>query len=333
MPKQSLRVFVTRDIPSEGLALLKKNKSLKVSVYEKDQAIPRKELLKRVKGADVILSILTEHMDAEVFDAAGPQLKLIANYAVGFDNIDLKEAKKRGIAVTNAPHPNVSESVAEHAIALMFALAHRIVETDQFMRDGKYEAWGPMLLLGTDIVGKTVGIVGAGAIGTGIVRRLHDGFNINVVYTDVKRNPELELKTGAKFVSLHKLLAVSDFVSLHVPLLPSTYHLIGAAELKLMKKSAFLINTSRGPIVDEHALIAALMKKQIAGAGLDVYECEPSVACTHTDVVAMNKLPNVVLTPHTASATEETRQAMSRTAAENILAFAAGKKPPNLVKA
>ena len=332
MANKPLRVFVTRDIPSEGLALLRKNKRLKVEVYEQDRAIPRKDLLKRVKGADVILSILTEHMDAEVFDAAGPQLKMVANYAVGFDNIDLKEAKKRGITVTNAAHPNVSESVAEHTIALLFALAHRIVETDQFMRDGKYEAWGPKLLLGTDVIGKTVGIIGAGAIGTSIVRRLHDGFNIDVVYTDVKRNPELELKTGAKFLSLQKLLAVADFVSIHVPLLPSTYHLIGAPELKLMKKTAFLINTSRGPIVDEHALIKALTKKQIAGAGLDVYECEPSVACTHADVVAMNKLQNVVLTPHTASATEETRQAMSRTAAENVLAFAAGKKPPNIVR-
>lgn len=327
-----LSVFVTRDIPDEGLKLLRKDKRLKVEVYEKDHAITRAELLKRVKGKDIILSILTEKMDTQVFNAAGPQLKMIANYAVGFDNVDLKEAAKRGIAVTNAAHPNVSESVAEHTIALIFALAHRIVETDQFTRDGKYKAWGPKLLLGTDIVGKTIGIIGSGAIGTSVVRRLHDGFGINIVYTDVKRNLELEKVTGATFLSKEELLKTADFVSLHVPLLPSTHHLIGAKELKLMKKTAFLINTSRGPIIDEVALIKALMKHQIGGAGLDVYECEPHVACNVKDAVALIHMDNVVLTPHTASATVETRQAMSRTAAENVLAFVAGKKPPNLVR-
>lgn len=327
-----ISVFVTRPIPDEGLKLLKKSGKVKLDVYEHDRVIPRKELLKRVRGADVILPILTDRMDAELFDAAGPQLKMVANYAVGFDNIDLAEAKKRGIAVTNAAHPSVSESVAEHAIALIFALAHRVVETDQYMRDGNYEAWGPQLLLGADIIGKTIGIIGAGAIGTSIVRRLHDGFGLKIAYSDVKRNPELEQATGAKFLTKEALLKTADFVSLHVPLLPSTYHLIGAKELKLMKKTAFLINTSRGAVIDEHALIKALMKKQIGGAGLDVYECEPNVACTPQDSVAMNKLQNVILTPHTASATVETRQAMSRTAAQNILAFVAGKKPPNLVR-
>ncbi len=335
MPTKSpkpLSVFVTRAIPDEGLKMLRRSKRLKVSVYEKDRAIPRRELLRRVKGADVILSILTEHMDAEVFDAAGPQLKLVANYAVGFDNVDVPEAKKRGIVVTNAPHANVTESVAEHAIALIFALAHRIVETDQFTRDGKYEAWGPLLLLGTDVAGKTVGIVGSGAIGAGVVRRLHAGFGVKVVYTDVKRNPALEQETGARFLSLPQLLKTADFVSLHVPLLPSTHHLIGAKELALMKKTAYLVNTARGPIVDEAALVRALMKRRIAGAALDVYECEPNIACNAKDAVALVKLQNVILTPHTASATVETRQAMARTAAENVLAFAAGKKPPNAVK-
>ncbi len=331
-PMKFFSVFITRDIPDQGLRLLRKNRSLKVEVYEKDRAISRKELLKRVRGKDIILSILTECLDAEVFDAAGPQLKMIANYAVGFDNIDIVEAKRRGIVVTNAAHPSVTESVAEHAIALMFALAHRIVETDQFTRDGKYRAWGPKLLLGTDIVGKTVGIIGTGAIGTSVVRRLHDGFGVNIVYSDIKRNKDLETNTGAKFLSKEVLLKTADFISLHVPLLPSTHHLIGAKELGMMKKSAFLINTSRGPIIDEVALIKALKKKQIAGAGLDVYECEPNVACSASDATALIHLQNVVLTPHTASATEETRQAMSRTAAQNILAFVAGKKPPNAVK-
>jgi glyoxylate reductase len=281
----------------------------------------------------VILSILTEKMDKGTFDAAGPQLKMVANYAVGFDNVDLKEAARRGIVVTNAANPLISETVAEHAIALMFALAHRIVETDRFMRAGKYKAWGPELLLGTDLIGKTIGIVGAGAIGQNIVRRLHDGFGMDIVYNDVKRNPTLEARTKAKFLSLPDLLQTSDFVSLHVPLLPATRHLIGAKELRMMKKTAFLINTARGPVIDERALIAALKKGQIGGAGLDVYECEPFIACTPRDTREIRALQNVVVTPHTASATLETRQAMSRTAAENILAFVSGKRPPNMVKA
>lgn len=325
-------VLVTRDIPDEGLALLKKEKNIKLDIYEKDTPIPRKELLKRAKGKDIILSILTEKMNKEVMDAAGDSLKMIANYAVGFDNIDLKEAAKRNIVVTNAAHPNVSESVAEHTIGLMFALAHRIVETDKFTRAGKYKSWGPKLLLGTDLVGKTIGIIGTGRIGSGVVRRLHDGFDMKVLYHDIQKNPDLEKQTGAKYRSLNQLLKQSDFVSLHVPLLPSTKGLIGTSELKLMKKTAFLINTSRGPVVQEKALLKALTKGEIAGAGLDVYECEPLIDCDPKDNLELRKLDNVVLTPHTASATIETRQAMSVVAAKNIIAFIKGKKPPNMIK-
>ena len=313
--------------------MLKKDLRLEVEIYEKDQAIPHKELLRRVKGANIILSILTEQMNAEAFDAAGPQLKMIANYAVGFDNIDLAEAKKRGIVVTNAAHPMISESVAEHAIALMFALAHRIVEADTFTRAGKYKAWGPQLLLGTDIAGKTIGIIGSGAIGTSIVRRLHDGFGVKIVYNDIKPNPALEKMTGATFLSKEGLLKIADFISLHVPLLPATHHLISTKEFSLMKPTAFIINTARGPIIDEKALLVALANKQIAGAGLDVYESEPSIDCDLTDTLELRQFPNVVLTPHTASATIETRQAMSVACAENILAFMDGKTPPNIVKA
>lgn len=326
------KLLITRDLPDEGIKMLKANKRLQLEIYPGNEKIPRRELLKRVKGKDIILSILTEKMDAEVFDAAGPQLKMIANYAVGFDNIDLKEAAKRGIKITNAPHPNVSESVAEHAIAMIFALAHRLVESDDYTRALKYKAWGPKLLLGTDVMGKTVGIVGAGAIGSAIVRRLYDGFGVKVIYNDIKKNPKLEKTTKAKFRTLPQLLKESDFVSLHVPLLPSTHHLISAKQLKMMKKTAFLINTARGPIVDEKALIKALLKGDIAGAGLDTYECEPLIDCDPHDKYELRKLKNVVLTPHTASATLETRQAMSRVAAENILAFVKGKRPPNLVK-
>jgi glyoxylate reductase len=326
-----VKIFVTRDIPDHGIKLLKARKGVQLSVYKEDKAISRAELLKRVKGVDVLLSLLTDKIDAGVMDAAGPKLKMIANYAVGFDNIDLKAAAERNIMVTNAAAPEVSESVAEHAIAMIFALAHRIVETDTWTRQGKYKGWGPKMFLGGDLKGKTLGLIGAGAIGSAIARRLRDGFDVNIVYADIKRNEKLEAE-GAKYLKQDQLLRQSDFVSLHVPLLPATHHLISTKELKLMKKTAFLINTSRGPIVDEIALVKALLRGDIAGAGLDVYECEPLIDCNPKDMYELRKLPNVVLTPHTASATIEARQAMSTTAAKNILAFLDGKQPPNAVK-
>lgn len=326
-----LKIFVTRVILDKGIKKLRANKNIKLEIYEKDQAIPRKELLRRVKGKNILLSILTEQIDKEVFDAAGPQLKMIANCAVGFDNVDLVEAKKRNIVVTNTPSNQISESVAEHTIALMFALAKRICEADRFTRTGKYKAWGPQLLLGTDFYGKTVGIVGTGRIGSGVVHRLHDGFNMKILYNDVKQNPQLEKETNAQFCSLEKLLKESDFVSLHVPLLPSTHHLISTKQFLTMKKTAFLINTARGPIVDEKALVKALVKQEIAGAGLDVYECEPLIDCDPRDNLDLRKMENVVLTPHTASATIETRQQMSEIVAQNILAFIQNKKPPNAI--
>ncbi len=325
------KIFVTRNIPDSGIKLLKARRGLQLSIYTQDQAIPRPELLKQVRGCDVLLPLLTDKIDAQVMDAAGPKLKMIANYAVGFDNIDLEAAKERGIMVTNAAGPEISESVAEHTIALIFALAHRIVETDAWTRKGKYRGWGPKMFLGCDLKGKTLGIIGGGAIGTTIARRLKDGFDVKIVYTDIKRNPVLEAQ-GAKFLKQNQLLRQADFVSLHVPLLPSTHHLISTKELKLMKKSAFLINTARGAVVDELALVKALIKGDLAGAGLDVYECEPLIDCNPNDTYELRKLPNVVLTPHTASATIEARQAMSITAAKNILAFLDGKTPPNAVK-
>lgn len=326
-----MKVFITREIPDEGLKMLKQKQGLKIEMYEKDKKIPRRELLKRVKGADIILSILTEKMDAEVMDAAGPQLKMIANYAVGFNNIDLDAAKERDIIVANAPTNEINESVAEHAIALLFALTKRIVETDAFTRAGKYKNWGPMLLLGSDISGKKLGIIGTGSIGTALARRMHDGFGMTILYHDIEKRPELEKKYGAKYRSKMQLLKEADFVSLHVPLLDSTHHLIGKEELKAMKKTSFLINTSRGPVVNELALVKALEKGEIAGAGLDVYECEPMIDCNPKDNHSLRKLKNVVLTPHTASATMETRQAMSVQAAKNILAFIENKKIPNQV--
>lgn len=321
------RVFVTRIIPDEGLKMLRRDRRVTVDVYEHDKIIPRRELLRRAKGASVILSILTDKIDAELFDAAGPSLRMVANYAVGFDNVDLREAAKRGIVVTNTPGPEIAETVAEHTIALIFALAHRVVEADQFARDGKYHGWGPQMLLGTDVIGKTLGIVGSGQIGRAVVRRMFDGFGVNILYNNPKPDPEIEARDHARFCPLEKLLRESDFVSLHVPLLPTTRHLIGAKQLRMMKKTAYIVNTSRGPVIDEKALITALKARRIAGAGLDVYETEPEIS---KDLL---RLPNVITTPHTASATIETRQVMSRRAAENIVAFLDGKVPPNAVAA
>lgn len=327
-----IHLFSCRMIPDEGLKMLKKRGGIKIDIYEKDQPVPRKELLRRVKGVDVLVSILTDKIDAEVMDAAGPSLKMIANYAVGFDNIDLNEAKKRGITVTNTPSDEVSESVAEHAVALIFALAHRIVESDRFARAGKYHGWGPMMLLGQDVMGKTLGIIGGGRIGTALARRLHDGFGLKIIYTDVKHNAELEKTYGAKYRTKEQLLKEADFVSLHVPLTKETRHLISSKELKIMKKTAFLVNTARGPVVDELALVKALTKGEIAGAGIDVFECEPLIDCNPNDTYELRTLNNVILTPHTASATWGARQSMSRVAAHNILAHLAGKTPPNAVK-
>ena len=325
------KIFVTRDIPDQGLKMLRKQKNVRLSIYKENKKIPRKELLRRVKGVDVLLSLLTERIDAQVFDAAGPRLKMVANYAVGYNNVDVEEAAKRGIVVSNTPSLEVAETVAEHAVALIFALAHRLVEVDKFTRAGKYHGWGPKMFLGQDVLGKTLGVIGAGLIGTNLIRRMHDGFGVKILYHDRQRNPKLEKKYNAQYRSKMQLLKQSDFVSLHVPLLPTTQHMISTKELKAMKKTALLINTARGPIVDELALTKALEHGEIAGAGLDVYECEPAIDCDLSDTHELRKLDNVILTPHTASSTIEARQAMSRIAAENIIAFLTNKKIPNQV--
>jgi len=313
MPK----IFVTRQILESGINLLK-GKDYEVEVSDFDGVLPREQLLGKIKGADAVLALLTDKINAEFFDAAGPQLKIVANYAVGYDNIDVPEAKKRGIIVTNTPDV-LTESVAEHAIALMFALAHRIVESDQFMRDGKYAGWAPMLFLGNDMAGKTVGLVGLGRIGSTVAKRLKQGFDMKIMYFDVHRNEDLEKEYGLVYADLETVLRKADFVSIHVPLLPATRHLIGEAQLKMMKKGAYLINTSRGPIVDEKALVEVLKNGVIRGAGLDVYEEEPKMA------PGLAELDNVVITPHTASATEETRGAMSELAAKNIIEVLEGR--------
>ncbi len=307
-------------------------KGYEISIYPKDEIIPRQELLRGVKGMDALLSILTDRIDAEVFDAAGSQLKIVANYAIGVENIDLEAAKKQEVIVTNAPGPEIIQSVAEHTFALILALARRIVESDSFVRAGKYQGWGPQLLLGTDVYGQTLGIIGLGRIGFAVADRAVKGFGMNVIYNDLKPNADFEKNYGGRFVSLEELLRDADFVSLHVPLLPATRHLMNHERFALMRPTAFLINTARGPVVEEKALLEALTNKKIAGAALDVFECEPSIDCDLTDHLELKQFPNVILTPHTASATIETRQAMSRTAAANIIAFFEGQTPPNLIK-
>lgn len=321
------KVFITRLIPDQGIKLLKKHKNFQVKVSPHDRVLKKAELKKAVRGCDAILSLLTDWIDGEIMDAAGPQLKIIANYAVGFDNIDLKAAKKRGIIVANAPCPEISESVAEHTFALMIALAHRIVEADKFTRAEKYKGWEPLLLLGEDLKGKILGIIGLGRIGQNVARIAVKGFGMKVLYFDVQRNPQFEKEFHARYFPLNSILPRADFLTLHIPLLRITRHLIGPKQFKLMKKTVYLINTSRGPVVDEKALLLALTKKQIAGAALDVYECEPLIDCDLTDNLALKKFFNVILTPHTASATVETRQAMGVMAAKNIIAVLGGKKP------
>lgn len=321
-------VFVTRSFADSGIQALKKA-GYRVEVYEKDEIIPRKELLKRAKGCDALLPLLTDRIDDEVFDAVGPQLKIVANYAVGFDNVDLQAAKKRGIIVTNTPSDAVNESVAEHAFSLLLALAHRIPEADQFAKAGKYQGWSPTHFIGTDMRGKTLGLVGAGRIGSMVAKKAVEGFDMKLVYADARENLTLERDYQAEQLPLEKLLQAADFISLHVPLLPSTRHLISTAEFSLMKKTAFLVNTARGPVVDEKALLRALKTKRIAGAALDVFECEPAIDCDLTDNLALRSFSNVILTPHIASATIEAREAMSMVAAQNILAVLNGKPALN----
>lgn len=321
------KVFVTRPIPEVGINALK-SKGFEVIVNDKAEGRPatKEEILNGVKGVDAILSVLTDKIDAEVMDAGLPTLKIIANYAVGFDNIDSESAKKKNIMVTNTPGV-LTNTVAEHTFALMIAIAHRISESDRFSRAGRYHAWGPKLLLGTDLFGKTLGVVGLGRIGSRVAYHAVKGFDMKVVYTDPKPNPEFEKEFGASYIEkIDDLLPQCDFVSIHVPLLDSTKHLINETRLKIMKKTSYLINTSRGPIIDEKALAKALRENWIKGAGLDVFEFEPDITPD------LKELDNVIITPHIASATEETRNKMAEMAADNIIEALEGRTPPNLAK-
>jgi lactate dehydrogenase-like 2-hydroxyacid dehydrogenase len=318
----SFNVFITRKIPEEGINLLKKF-CQKVEVNPHDRPLTYDELLQESKGRDAMLTMLSDRMDARLIQEA-TNLKVIANYAVGYDNVDIKAATSKGVVVTNTPGV-LTDSTADMAWALLFSVARRIVEGDKLTRAGKFTGWAPMMLLGVDLVGKTLGIIGAGRIGTAMAMRSR-GWCMKVLYTtQISRNTVLEEMLGAKRVDLETLLKESDFISLHAPLSEKTKHLIGVKELSLMKRTAYLMNTGRGAVIDEEALVYALKNKQIAGAGLDVYEEEPKLK------PGLAVLDNIVLAPHLGSATVETRTKMSLMSAENIIAVLKKQKPNNCV--
>lgn len=314
------KVYVPRMIPEEGIELLKKY--CEVEINPEDRPLKREELLDVIKDKDAVVTPLDEKVDAEFFDSA-KNLKIVANYAVGFDNIDLKEATKRKIYVTNTPDV-LTNATAELAWALLFAAARRVIEADKFTREGKFTGWAPNLFLGKAVTGKTLGVIGAGRIGQAFAK-MSKGFDMKILYTENTPKEEFEKETGAKYVDLETLLKESDFVSLHVPLTPHTRHLIGEKELKLMKKTAILINTARGPVVDEKALVNALKNKDIYAAGLDVYEKEPEIT------EELKALDNVVILPHIGSATDEARRDMAVLVAQNIIDVIEGRTPRTLV--
>lgn len=313
-------VYITRMIPQDAIRLLEAACDT-VEVNPHDRVLTREELLEAVRGRDGLLCLVTDMIDEAVLDAARG-IKGIANYAVGYNNIDVAVATRRGIPVSNTPGV-LTDTTADLAWALFFAIARRVAEGDRFIRAGKFTGWGPLTFLGSDVTGKTLGIVGAGRIGVATAAR-SVGFSMRLLYTSRRRSEEIEA-LGAQYRSLDDLLRESDFVSLHVPLMPETHHLIGARELALMKPTAYLINTTRGPVVDEAALVQALRERRIAGAGLDVFEREPELA------QGLAELDNVVVVPHIGSATIETRTKMGIMAATNLLAMLRGEPPPNCV--
>jgi len=316
------KVFVTRLIDQKALDMIAK--VAEMEVWRDELPPPYEVLLEEVKDVDGLLSMLNDRVDFNLMDAA-PKLKVISNLAVGYDNIDVTEATKRGIQVGNTPGV-LTETTADIAFALLMAAARRVVEADRHVRKGKWKTWGPMILLGQDIHHATLGIIGLGRIGTEVAKRAR-GFNMNVLYHDIVRNEEAERQLGIKYISeLTELLSASDFISVHIPLLPETHHLIGANEFVLMKPTAVFINTSRGLVVDQKALYEALKSGKIFAAGIDVTEVEP----ISTDDQLLT-LENVVITPHIASASVRTRKNMAIMAAKNLLAGLRGEVLPNCV--
>jgi glyoxylate reductase len=313
------RVVVTGRIPETALEKLRAEHE--VDAWSGPESIGREELLRRVAGADAVVSLLTERIDSELLDAAGPQLKVVANVAVGYDNIDVPACTERGVVATNTPGV-LTEATADIALGLILTATRRLGEGERLIRSGQAWKWGMFFLLGSSLQGKTLGVVGMGGIGQATARRAK-AFGMEIIYQSRSEiDPGIAAELGARRVELDELLAISDVVSLHCPYGPATHHLIGAGQLAAMKNSAYLVNTARGPIVDEAALASALRDGQIAGAGLDVFENEPSV---HPGLL---ELQNVVLVPHLGSATVETRTAMAMLAADNALAVLCGERPP-----
>ncbi len=317
----TVKILITNEIPAGGMDMLKAKYEVELGIdYQKDR---KSAIIERIKEKDVILPLLTEAIDSDIMDAA-PNLKIISNYAVGFNNVDLDAATERGILVTNTPGV-LTDTTADCAFAMMMASARNIPSSERYARAGKFKGWEPLGFLGQDIYEKTLGIIGFGRIGMAMAKRA-SGFDMKILYYDEYRaSEENEKKFNAKYVSLDDLLKQSDFVSLHTPLTPTTNHLIGQREFSLMKKTACIINTARGPVIEEKALIEAMEKKTIFGAAIDVFEFEPDIPD------AMKKLENIIIIPHIASATFHTRTRMSEIAAQNIINICEGKMPVSLV--
>ena len=316
-----MRIFITYKIPGKGIDILKEH--FTVDVHEKEEFLTKEEIMKRLKDADGVITQLRDPVDKEFIDA-GESLKIIANYAVGYNNIDVVHATKKSIYVTHTPGV-LTETTADLTWALILSATRRIVEADQFTREGKFTGWKPELLLGYNLYGKTFGIIGMGRIGQAVARRAI-GFGMKIIYHNRHRLPEnIEEKYNAQYVQIDDIFKNADYISLHIPATKETYHLVDKRRLSLMKPTSFLINTARGSVIDEKALLEVLRKKQIAGAGLDVYEEEPRLT------PGLSELDNVVLTPHIGSATKETRKNMGIMVAENIIKTLNGEIPPNRV--
>ncbi|MGA1820694.1 MAG: 2-hydroxyacid dehydrogenase [Thermoplasmatota archaeon] len=313
-------LLVTRLLPEEGMERLRE--FARLDVWEEDSPMPRAELLDRITDKDGVLSLLSDRIDKEVMDGA-PGLRVIGNYAVGYDNVDVSSATSRGIAVINTPGV-LTDATADLAFGLLLASARRVAEGDRYIRDGKFKTWGPRLLLGKDVHGAALGVVGAGKIGEAVLRR-GKGFRMRLLYNSRSRRPELERDLGAEYMELDQLLKESDFISLNCPLTRETHHLISERELSLMKKDAVLINTARGPVVDEKALYGALRGRSIGGAGLDVFEEEPRV------YPPLMELDNVTMVPHIGSSTVTTRRKMAFMVADGMEKVLSGTVPDNIV--
>ncbi|RKY94789.1 MAG: D-glycerate dehydrogenase [Ignavibacteriae bacterium] len=312
-----MKVFITRDIPEVAYKLLKKN-SINFDYYKENRPIPKNILQKKVINSDALIPLLTEQIDSHLIDQM-PNCKVIANYAVGYNNIDVEYAKSKKIFVTNTPDV-LTESTADLTIALVLACARRLYEAERIVRLQKYKGWKPKMLLGVEMKGKVFGILGAGRVGSAVAARAYS-FGSIIIYYDSQKNYDLESGFSAKKVTLNTLLRTSDFISIHLPLNKNTHHFLNKERLSLIKPTSILVNTARGEIIDESFLIKMLKKNKIRSAGFDVYENEPAIS------KELLKLNNVVLLPHIGSATEEARNGMAELAARNVINVLQGKEP------